>query len=133
MARYYTENLDGRIHSIAAQDETGLYGGAICRVNGEAAEVRISRERLPRMLSIKLPEWPQPREVSTVSEDYLEYQRRVERNPRIRLTSSEIKEMPGTAEEVIRKVLEDAGPEGVWIIGDESEPSMLYDVPILAR
>ncbi|MBP7892724.1 MAG: hypothetical protein KA063_04220 [Firmicutes bacterium] len=133
MARYYTENLDGRIYGIAAQDETGLYGGAICRVTSEAAEVRISRERLPRMLPIKLPEWPQPREVSTVSEDYLEYQRRVERNPRIRLTPSEIKELPGTAEEVIREVLEDAGPEGVWTLGDESEPSVFYDVPTSAR
>lgn len=126
MARYYTENMEGRIRRVVAQDETGLYNGAVCKSGTDTPSIRIIQCRQPSMLPIKFPEWPRSREVSTVSEEYLEFRRRMDRNPRFRPTPSEVKEMPGTAGEVIRKVLEEAGPKGTWIIGDASTPSALY-------
>ncbi len=116
MARYYTENIDGRIRSVVAQDETGLYGGAIYRIGAEAPALRTVQHWPPSMLWIKLPEWPEPREVSTTSRDYLECRRRVERGSYTTTIASGMQEMPGTAEEVIRRVLEQASPDRVCII-----------------
>jgi hypothetical protein len=67
MARYFTENIGGRVFEVVAQDDTGLYSGAVCKFDGNDSEVRMTRHRGPEMLWIKLPEWPQPREVSTAS------------------------------------------------------------------
>lgn len=117
MARYFTESIGDRMYEVVAQDETGLYRGGLVRFDGSNQDIKVCHwcEPVPRW--IKLPEWPEPREVMTNSMDYLECLRRVDRNPIFMETPSELMEMPGTADEVIRSVLEQALPDGVWETG----------------
>jgi hypothetical protein len=116
VARYYTESLDGRICEVVAQDETGLYSGAVCRIGADAPVLRTIQWRRPSMLWVKLPEWLGPREVCTTSKEYLECKRRVERNSWSETIASEMKEMPGTAEEIISAVMKQAGPDGICVV-----------------
>lgn len=117
MARYFTESIGNRIYEVVAQDKTGLYSGGLVKFDGCSLDVRVFHWGEPVLQWIKLPEWPEPREVTTSDIDYLECQRRVDRNPIFALTPSEQMEMSGTAQEVIRSVIEQALPDGVWETG----------------
>jgi len=117
VARYFTESVGERIYEVAAQDETGLYSGGLVKFDGSSLDVWVYHWGEPVLRWIKLPEWSEPRAVMTNSVEYLECMRRVERNPIFMLTPSELMEMPGTAEGVIRSVLEQALPDGVWETG----------------
>jgi hypothetical protein len=108
VARYYTEVLDGRIEMVMAQDATGVYAGRIRSVPGAGNEVGMSRYRGPGRVLAKLPEWKDGREVSTTSAEYLDSVRRTERNSYMSTTPSEIMEMAGDADQVIREVLKQA-------------------------
>lgn len=120
MARYYTEELDNRIHSVVAQDETGIYAG-VARKQDTAPggwEVWLmpiwEPDMIPKAL-IRLPEWQEEREVAITSLEFLDFVRRMDRGDYTNTIPSEIKTLDGSAEEVIRTVLLNAGRDRVCL------------------
>jgi len=100
MARYYSEMFNGKVTKVIAQDETGIYSS----ISGS-----IVKRDSPTQITIHLPGWRKPRKISTTDKDYLEYVRLYERNSYMRTSPTEIKEMVGSAKEVIKKVLAAGG------------------------
>lgn len=111
MAWYYIErDMDsGKIESVFAQDETGIYSGSLyddgvirsCRYASPGSVVAF-HPRLGDMISLE-----------KASLEYLDFARLYERCVYSRTKPSEIMEAEGSAEDVIRRVFREAEPDGV--------------------
>lgn len=129
MARYYLEMVNGRIAEVVAQDETGVWSGAMYDLQ-ERPTLKIGHDAEPEETYIKLPEWEEPRRVSTTSVEYLDNLRRVERSSYMQSRPTAIKERPGSAQEVIRAIFAEAGDDRIYVkpvgwLGQRLRPRMI--------
>lgn len=93
MVRYYLEIIGKQICRLIMQDEKGTYH---VKTDGSV----VFHEKIDG-LWVKLPEWAEPREVSTSDKDYFEYSRRFERNSYMVSRPTEIREEEGTIKDII--------------------------------
>lgn len=115
MARYYLEIVNGWIAEVVSQDETGVWSGAMYDLQ-EGPTLKVGRDAEPEETYIKLPEWEEPRRVSTTSVEYLDNLRLVERSSSyMQSKPTTIKELSGSAQEVIRAIFAEAGDDRIYV------------------
>jgi len=100
MARYYSEMFERKVVKVVAQDDTGVYA---------SVNKNIVLRDGPRQIFINFPGWKNPRKVLTTDKQYLEFIRLYERSSYMRTRPTEIKEIAGSAKEVIKRVLAAGG------------------------